>query len=98
MATSTSAGTATTKTNLNQKLLGELASLTTDANKAQEAVDRSHDALYDVLAKCLELTSTYGKDCPEAKQTVRNCEDLHERPEPFYIEDDWTGEQVRPER
>ena len=24
-------------------------------------------------------------------------EDLHEHPEPFYIEDDWTGEQTRPE-
>ena len=32
-----------------------------------------------------------------ATPEICRFEDLHEHPEPFYIEDDWTGEQTRPE-
>lgn len=62
----------------NQQLVHDIEKLKTAAARAQGIVDRSHDALYRVLANCLALTATFGKDCSEFKRGVRNNEGVHE--------------------
>jgi hypothetical protein len=64
----------------NVGLTQEIEALKTAAVKAQQVVDRSHDALYQVLVDCLALAATYGKDSPEFQTAVRNKSGTHEYP------------------
>jgi hypothetical protein len=59
---------------LDHKLVLAVTQLQSDADYAQHLVDRSHAKLYEILARCLELTTLYGKDHPAFKRPV-NAED-----------------------